>query len=173
MAAVVIMFGSVIRRPGMSDVDPVGVRTVATFRGDSPEFFAQDHDGPLVGIQLSALCDGLARKEHRDRAAGHAPETPSGPSAWSGGSECAGAGVGPRALGGRRGLGAHDPGRNPPPGADPGGVISPRDSLAARPVDRPGRLAQVSPRLLVSSRWYRKEELDRRDLSDAGGGPLT
>jgi hypothetical protein len=63
MAAVVLLFRSVVRRPSrVSQHDPPGVRTMAVFSGDDPELFQDDTpDGPLVGIRLfRMLCDGLA-----------------------------------------------------------------------------------------------------------------
>ena len=65
MAAVVLLFRLVIRAPkGMSETDPPGVRTVAVFSGDDPEFFQEDRpDDSYVGIRLfKLLCDGLAAR---------------------------------------------------------------------------------------------------------------
>lgn len=74
MAIVVVAFRVVVRRPvGVSLDDPPGVRTVAVFDGDDPEFFQDDRpDGPLVGKRLfDALCRGLSAGrigvEHRGR----------------------------------------------------------------------------------------------------------
>jgi hypothetical protein len=63
MALVVLVFRSYLRRPShVSQEDPPGVRTLATFSGDAPELFADDpQGGPLVGVRLfRRLCDGLA-----------------------------------------------------------------------------------------------------------------
>lgn len=63
MALVVLLFRSYVRRPAhVTQQDPPGVRTLATFSGNTPELFADDpQDGPLVGVRLfHRLCDGLA-----------------------------------------------------------------------------------------------------------------
>ena len=62
MAAVVLMFRALVRRPAeVSQDDPPGVRTIVVFSGDDPEFFRDDkEDGLLVGVRLfQMLCDGL------------------------------------------------------------------------------------------------------------------
>lgn len=62
MAAVVLLFRFVVRRPtNVSQQDPPGVRTTAVFSGSDPLFFQDDaEDGLLVGIRLfKLLCDGL------------------------------------------------------------------------------------------------------------------
>ena len=63
MGAVVLGFRMLLRRPrGVSSEDPPGVRTVAIFTGNDPEFFRDDRpDRPYVGIRLfEMLCEGLA-----------------------------------------------------------------------------------------------------------------
>ncbi len=65
MAAVVLGLRLFVRRPrGISWEDPPGVRTVAIFSGDAPEFFRDDReDKPYVGVRLfQMLCDGLAAR---------------------------------------------------------------------------------------------------------------
>ena len=65
MAAVVLVFRMLIRRPrGVSERDPSGIRSVAVFRGDAPEFFGDDRDDqPWIGIRLfTELCAGLAAR---------------------------------------------------------------------------------------------------------------
>jgi hypothetical protein len=85
MAGVVLVFRLMVRSPrGLSHEDPPGIRSVAVFRGDDPEFFREDREEePFVGVRLfQQLCDGLA-------AAGVAVEqrgpirTPKGPAASS------------------------------------------------------------------------------------------
>ncbi len=63
MAAVVILFRFLIRRPtSVTDRDPPGLRTIVTFVGRHPVLFADDRDDkPFVGVRLfQMLCDGLA-----------------------------------------------------------------------------------------------------------------
>jgi hypothetical protein len=63
MGAIVVVFRLFLRRPkGLSCDDAQGLRTVALFRGDDPEFLADDRDGEMfVGIRLfDRLCGGLA-----------------------------------------------------------------------------------------------------------------
>ena len=65
MAAVVLGFRRFIRAPkGLSERDPPGVRTVAVFSGDDPEFFQDDApEDQFVGRRLFAmLCDALAAR---------------------------------------------------------------------------------------------------------------
>jgi hypothetical protein len=65
MAGVVFAFRLWVRAPrGMSERDPPGVRTVAVFRGDDPEFFRDDQpEDPFVGIHLfQQLCAGLGAR---------------------------------------------------------------------------------------------------------------
>jgi len=62
MACVVLAFRMLVRPPrGLSREDPPGIRSVAVFRGDDPEFFRDDRqEEPFVGIRLfQQLCDGL------------------------------------------------------------------------------------------------------------------
>jgi len=80
MGAVVLGFRMMLRRPrGVSSEDPPGVRTVAIFAGDDPEFFRDDRPAkPYIGIRLfQMLCDGLAacgfgieRRRHVQNAQG-------------------------------------------------------------------------------------------------------
>ncbi|NQT12878.1 MAG: hypothetical protein HQ582_09015 [Planctomycetes bacterium] len=68
MAAVVLLFRVFVRRPvRVSRQDPPGVRTMAVFSGDDPQFFLDDaEDGMLVGIRLfQMLSDGLAAERVR------------------------------------------------------------------------------------------------------------
>ena len=174
MGAVVIFFRSLVRRPrGISDVDPLGVRTVATFRGDAPEFFAQDHDGPLVGVQLfHALCDGLARVgieiagrgtiENAQRA-----ECVVGQERfavvleWVEGLWVAGVDWVPTTPAEIRHLTLTQE------------VFAPRDSLALRSLlDSLDGWLKSQP-LLSGVCWYRKEKWIAEDLSDAGDQPLA
>ena len=63
MAGVVFVFRLLVRSPrGLSHEDPPGIRSVAVFRGDDPEFFRDDRgEEPFVGVRLfQQLCDGLA-----------------------------------------------------------------------------------------------------------------
>jgi hypothetical protein len=63
MAGVVLVFRLMVRSPrGLSHEDPPGIRSVAVFRGDDPEFFREDREEePFVGVRLfQQLCDGLA-----------------------------------------------------------------------------------------------------------------
>ncbi len=65
MGAVVLAFRRFIRAPrGLSERDPPGLRTVAVFSGDEPEFFADDRpDEPYAGARLfQLLCEGLASR---------------------------------------------------------------------------------------------------------------
>jgi hypothetical protein len=173
MAAVVIFFRSLVRRPrGLSDVDPVGLRTVATFRGDAPEFFAQDHDGPLVGVQLfHALCDGLARAGIEIARRGTIQNAQRAQCVvgreqfalvleWVEGLWVAGVEWVPTTRAEIRHLALTQE------------VFAPQDSLALRSL-----LAALdgwlkSQSLLSGVCWYRKEKWIAEDLSDTGGGPL-
>ncbi len=173
MAAVVIFFRSLVRRPrGISDVDPVGVRTVATFRGDSPEFFLQDHDGPLVGIQLfHALCDGLARAGIEIARRGTIQNAQRAECVvgqerfalvleWIEGLWVAGVEWVPATRAEIRHLALTQE------------VFAPRDSLALRSLLATlDRWLKSQPQL-ADVRWYRKEKWIAEDLSDAGGQPL-
>jgi hypothetical protein len=65
MAAVVVVFRVLVRRPShVTGRDPPGLRTIVTFLGRDPTFFADDRDDtPFVGIRLfQMLCDGLAAR---------------------------------------------------------------------------------------------------------------
>lgn len=65
MAAVVVGFRLLFRRPqGVTHRDPPGLRTVAAFAGNDPQFLADDEEGGmLVGVRLFRnLCDGLASR---------------------------------------------------------------------------------------------------------------
>jgi hypothetical protein len=173
MAAVVIFFRSLVRRPrGMSDVDPVGVRTVAAFQGDAPEFFAQDHDGPLVGIQLfHALCDGLARAgveiaqrgtiQNAERAlCVVGGERFALVLEWVEGLWVAGVDWVPASRAEIRHVAlTHE-------------VFAPPDSLALRSLLTTLDGWLKSQPLLSNVRWHRKEKWIAEDLSDAAGQPL-
>lgn len=65
MGAVVFAFRRYVRAPqGRSERDAPGLRTVAVFSGDDPEFFADDRpDEPYTGASLfRLLCEGLASR---------------------------------------------------------------------------------------------------------------
>ncbi len=173
MAGVVVFFRSLVRRPrGISDEDPVGVRTVATFRGDSPDFFAQDHDGPLVGIQLfHALCDGLARAGVEIAGRGTIQNAQRAVCVvgrerfalvleWVEGLWVAGVEWVPTTRAEIRHLALTQE------------VFAPRDGLALRSLlDNLDGWLKSQP-LLSNVLWYRKEKWIAEDLSDAGGQPL-
>ena len=174
MAAVVIFFRCLVRRPrGISDVDPSGVRTVASFQGDSPEFFAQDHDGPLVGVQLfGTLCDGLARAgieiarrgtiqnaQRADCVVGQERFTLV--LEWVEGIWVASVEWGPTTRAEIRHLTLTQE------------VFAPRDSLAVRNLLAALDRWLKSQPLLSNVRWYRKEMWIAEDLSDAAGQPLA
>jgi len=65
MGAAVVGFRLFVRAPkGLSERDPAGVRTVAVFSGDDPQFFKDDvPDEPFVGSRLCRmLAEGLAAR---------------------------------------------------------------------------------------------------------------
>jgi|YNPNPStandDraft_1061719.scaffolds.fasta_scaffold86002_2 hypothetical protein len=65
MAAVVYLFRRVVRAPrGISREDPPGIRSVAVFRGEAPDLFADDRaDEPYVGVRLfRQLCAALSAR---------------------------------------------------------------------------------------------------------------
>jgi hypothetical protein len=174
LAAVVILFRALVRRPrGMSDVDPAGVRTVAAFQGDAPEFFARDHDGPLVGIQLfHALCDGLARSGIEISRRGTIQNAQRAECLvgqerfalvleWVEGLWVAGVEWVPTTRAEIRHLALTQE------------VFAPRDSLALRSLLTALDGWLKSQPLLSSVRWYRKEKWIAEDLSDAGSQPLA
>jgi hypothetical protein len=174
MAAVVIFFRSLVRRPRrISDVDPVGVRTVATFRGDSPEFFVQDHDGLLVGVQLfHALCDGLARAGIEIARRGTIQNAQRAQCVvgrerfalvleWVEGLWVAGVEWVPTTRAEIRHLAlTHE-------------VFAPQDSFALRSLLTALDGWLKSQPLLSAIQWYRKEKWIAEDLSDAGNQPLA
>jgi hypothetical protein len=174
MAAMVIFFRSLVRRPrGISDVDPAGVRTVAAFGGDSPELFAQDHDGPLVGIQLfHALCDGLARAGIEVARRGTIQNAQRAESVvgrerfaivleWVEGLWVAGVEWVPATRAEIRHVALTQE------------VFAPRDSLALRSLLTALDDWLKSQPTLSNVRWYRKENWIAEDLSDPAGQPLA
>ena len=173
MGALVLVFRSLLRRPrGMSDVDPLGVRTVAAFAGDAPEFFAQDHDGPLVGIQLfHAICDGLVRlgieipRRGTLQNAQRAECLVGGERfalvlEWVEGLWVAGVDWVPTSRAEARHLAlTHE-------------VFAPPDSPALRSLLTALDRWLKSQSLLSQVRWYRKEKWIAEDLSDPDSQPL-
>ena len=105
LGTVVLGFRMLLRRPrGVSGDDPPGVRTVAIFAGDAPEFFRDDRpEKLLVGVRLfEMLCDGLARGASASKS-GAACRMPRGPTASSARTDSrwswSGSKINPRAAG--------------------------------------------------------------------------
>ena len=175
MAAVVLLFRALVRRPtSVSQQDPPGVRTVALFSGNDPELFQDDKDDePFVGVRLfQMLCDGLAADrvgienrgtvENAQRAeCVVGTERFSLVLEWIDDRWVAGIEWVPESPAEKRHL------------ALTGQVFAPPDSISLRRVvSALDRWLKSHPKL-TGLRWHRKEKWIAEDTSDASDTPIS